>query len=150
MQKRSVVLVLAVLLLSYSPLSYDTTSDEQMLGYTPERVEIAPDPDSIQDLGAPTIYDGFEDIRANRADSSIGVYTAGLLLGVEISSSSPTPFDLSIAIVDGQVGLWDARQMILEAANVEIRSTIPPSGFLIQGQPDELSGCGIEGSRLSA
>ena len=71
MQKRSVVLVLAVLLLSYSPLSYDTTSDEEMLRYTPERVEIAPDPDSIQDLGAPTFYDGFEDIRANRADSSI-------------------------------------------------------------------------------
>ena len=141
MQKRSVVLVLAVLLLSYSPLSYDTTSDEEMLLYTPERVEIAPDPDSIQDLGAPTFYDGFEDIRANRADSSIGVYTeAGLLLGVEMSSElAQHRSDLSIAIVDGQVGLWDARQAILEAADVEIRSTIPPSGFLIQAQPDQLS-----------
>ena len=141
MQKRSVVLVLAVLLLSYSPLSYDTTSDEEMLLYTPERVEIAPDPDSIQDLGAPTFYDGFEDIRANRADSSIGVYTeAGLLLGVEMSSElAQHRSDLSIAIVDGQVGLWDARQAILEAADVEIRSTIPPSGFLIQAQPDQFS-----------
>ena len=141
MQKRSVVLVLAVLLLSYSPLPHDTSSvDETMLRYTPDRIEIAPDPDSIQDLGVPVIYDGFEDIRPNRADSSIGVYTeAGLLLGVEMNSElAQYRSDLAIAIVDGQVGLWDARKAILEAADVEIRSTIPPSGFLIQAQPNDL------------
>ncbi|DAC38462.1 MAG TPA: hypothetical protein D7H75_01505, partial [Candidatus Poseidoniales archaeon] len=140
MQKRSVVLVLAVLLLSYSPLPLDDSSgDEAMLRYSSDKIEISPDPDSIQGLGEPVIYDGYEDIRANRADSSIGVYTeAGLLPGVEMSSLlAEHRTDLAIAIVDGQVGLWDARQAIMEAADVEIRSTIPPSGFLIQAQPNE-------------
>ena len=140
MQKRSVVLVLAVLLLSYSPLPLDDSSgDEAMLRYNSDKIEISPDPDSIQGLGEPVIYDGYEDIRANRADSSIGVYTeVGLLPGVEMSSLlAEHRTDLAIAIVDGQVGLWDARQAIMEAADVEIRSTIPPSGFLIQAQPNE-------------
>ena len=140
MQKRSVMLVLAVLLLSYSPLPLDDSSgDVTALRYSPDRVEISPDPDSIQDLGAPIIYSGYEDIRANRADSSIGVYTeAGLLPGVEMSPElAEYRTDLAIAIVDGQVGLWDARHAIMDAAEVEIRSTIPPSGFLIQAKPSE-------------
>ncbi|MAQ56930.1 MAG: hypothetical protein CMA47_01765 [Euryarchaeota archaeon] len=142
MQKRTVVLVLAVLLLSYSPLSLDSSSDgETVLQYNSDRIEISPDPDSIQDLGAPVIYDGYEDLRANRADSSVGVYTeAGLLPGVEMSLDfAKHRTDLAIVIVDGHIGLWDARQAILEAADVEIRSTIPPSGFLIQAQPGDFS-----------
>ena len=111
MHKRSVVLVLAVLLLSYSPLPLDSSqSDETLLRLSPERVEISPDPNSIQNLDAPTISNGFEDLRANRADSSIGVYTeAGLLPGVEMSSAmTEYRTDLAIALVDGQIGLWDA------------------------------------------
>ena len=102
MQKRSVVLVLAVLLLSYSPLPIDESSgDETMLRYSSDKIEISPDPDSIQGLGEPVIYDGYEDIRDNRADSSIGVYTeAGLLPGVEMSSLlAEHRTDLAIAIV---------------------------------------------------
>ena len=106
MQKRTVVLVLAVLLLSYSPLSLDSSSDgETVLQYNPDRIEISPDPDSIQDLGAPVIYDGYEDLRANRADSSVGVYTeAGLLPGVEMSLDfAKHRTDLAIVIVDGHI-----------------------------------------------
>ncbi len=141
MHKRSVVLVLAVLLLSYSPLPPDSSSgDETLLRHSPERVEISPDPDSIQDLGSPVISNGFEDLRANRADSSIGVYTEmGLLPSTEMSSTMDEyRTDLAIAIVDGQTGLWDARLAIQDAFDVEIRSTIPPSGFLIQAQPQTL------------
>ena len=139
MQKRSVVLVLGVLLLSYSPLYHDTSSgNEELLPTSYEKVEISPDPNSIQDLGAPVISNGYEDLRANRADSSIGVYTElGLLPSTEMSvSMAESRSDLAIAIVDGQTGLWDARQAILDAFDVEIRSTIPPSGFLIQSQPE--------------
>ena len=139
MQKRSVALVLGILLMSYSPLSHETHSGEEtILRDSSQRVEISPDPNSIQNLGSPIITDGFEDIRANRADSSIGVYTQfGLLPNNEMSAEMASPrSDLAIAIVDGEVGLWDARIAILETYDVEIRSTIPPSGFLIQGQPE--------------
>ena len=142
MQKRSVALVLGILLMSYSPLSHETHSGEEtILRDSSQRVEISPDPNSIQNLGSPIITDGFEDIRANRADSSIGVYTQfGLLPNNEMSAEMASPrSDLAIAIVDGEVGLWDARIAILETYDVEIRSTIPPSGFLIQGQPEIIS-----------
>jgi hypothetical protein len=106
-----------------------------------EKVEISPDPNSIQDLGAPLIYSGFEDFRAARADSSIGVYTqVGLLPAVQMSVEMANPRnDLAVVLIDGEIGLWEARQALLEAADVEIRSTIPPSGFLVQAAPEILS-----------
>tara|TARA_A100001037_G_scaffold132992_1_gene120683 strand:+ start:696 stop:5177 length:4482 start_codon:yes stop_codon:yes gene_type:complete len=141
MQKRSVLLVLGVLLLSYSPLPHENSNGEETwLRDSLEKVEISPDPNSIQDLGTPVITDGFEDVRANRADSSIGTYTQwGLLPDTEMSLDlASSRSDLAIVIVDGEVGLWDARVAILEAFDVEIRSTIPPSGFLIQSQPGNI------------
>ena len=137
MTKRSVTLMMTILLLSYAPiLGHSSTEDDattHSLERTAERVEISPDPDSIQDLGAPLISSGFEDLRATRADSSIGVYTqAGLLPAVQLSAELAQPRnDLAIVLIDGEVGLWDARQALLEAG-VEVRSTIPPSGFLEQ------------------
>ncbi len=147
MTKRSVSLVMAVLLLSYIPiLEHSSNHDETSRGVwvldsDVERIEISPDPNSIQDLGAPTIYNGYEDIRSVRADSAIGVYTeTGLLPGVAMTLElAQTRSDLAVVLVDGQSGLWDARQEILDAADIEIRSTIPPSGFLVQAAPDELS-----------
>jgi uncharacterized membrane protein/subtilisin-like proprotein convertase family protein len=47
--------------------------------------------------------------------------------------------DLAIVLIDGEVGLWDARQALLEAADVKVRSTIPPSGFLVQATPESIS-----------
>ena len=102
MQKRSVLLVLGVLLLSYSPLSHENPNGEEtLLRDSSERVEISPDPNSIQDLGAPVITDGFEDVRANRADSSIGTYTEwGLLPDTEMSLDlASSRSDLAIVIV---------------------------------------------------
>ena len=46
--------------------------------------------------------------------------------------------DLALAIIDGQVGLWDSRLDILQIEGLSIRSTIPPSGFLIQGTAEAL------------
>jgi len=145
MTKRSVTLIMIVLMLSYAPVpDYSSTEDNpivQSLDGTVERVEISPDPNSIQDLGSPLIYSGSEDLRVIRADSSIGVYTlAGLLPSVQMSTELTQPRnDLAIVLVDGQVGLWEARMAILEAGNIEVRSTIPPSGFLVQAPSDDIT-----------
>ncbi len=145
MTKRSVTLIMIVLLLSYAPVpDYSPTEVNpivQSLDRTVERVEISPDPNSIQDLGSPLIYSGSEDLRVIRADSSIGVYTlAGLLPSVQMSTELTQPRnDLAIVLVDGEVGLWEARMAILEVGNIEVRSTIPPSGFLVQAPPDDIT-----------
>jgi len=145
MTKRSVTLIMIVLLLSYAPVpDYSPTEDNpivQSLDRTVERVEISPDPNSIQDLGSPLIYSGSEDLRVIRADSSIGVYTlAGLLPSVHMSTELTQPRnDLAIVLVDGEVGLWEARMAILEVGNIEVRSTIPPSGFLVQAPPGDIT-----------
>ena len=145
MSKRAVTLIMIVLLLSYAPVpDYSPTEDNpivQSLDRTVERVEISPDPNSIQDLGSPLIYSGSEDLRVIRADSSIGVYTlAGLLPSVHMSTELTQPRnDLAIVLVDGEVGLWEARMAILEVGNIEVRSTIPPSGFLVQAPPGDIT-----------
>ncbi len=46
--------------------------------------------------------------------------------------------DLMMVLISPDTGLWDARVGILEAAKVAVRTTIPPSGFLIQGAMEEL------------
>jgi len=145
MTKRLVTLMMTILLLSYAPILNQSPTEGntavESLNHIAEKVEISPDPNSIQDLGAPQIYSGFEDFRATRADSSIGVYTqAGLLPAVQMSVELANPRnDLAIVLIDGEVGLWDARQALLEAADVKVRSTIPPSGFLVQATPESIS-----------
>ena len=144
MTKRTVYLILGVLLLSYIPLndSIDDSHDSfsKTLNESIERIEISPDPNSISDLGAPKITNSSEKSRSESADSAIGIYThSGLIPSVyfpqEISSLRT---DLAIVIIDGDTGLWDARMEIMNLPGIEIRSTIPPSGYLIQGNSDQL------------
>ena len=144
MTKRAVVLVLAVLLLSYLPIMGDegnpSNSHNEDLDIKIERVEVSPDPNSIQDLGTPIIYEASEETRQTIAHSTIGTYTTGGLIPstyMDASLASPRS-DLALAIIDGQTGLWDSRIDILQIEGISIRSTIPPSGFLIQGTPESL------------
>ena len=137
--------MIAILLLSYIPVieqsQNPTETSSQSLDGIYEKVEISPDPNSIQDLGKPLIYSGFEDSRPTRADSSIGIYTLSGLLPTSHMNTELTYHreDLAIVLVDGQVGLWDARSALLEFGNLEVRSTIPPSGFLVQAPPSEIA-----------
>ena len=139
MKQRVTLLVLGILMLSYAPSmgfgSDSTTNNSEGLNTGLDRVEISPDPNSIRDLGQPTIYDGMEDVREVTADTVIGIYTKlGLIPRVSMDSQISEPrSDLAIALVDGEVGLWDARTEISEIEGIEIRSMIPTSGFLIQG-----------------
>ena len=104
------------------------------------RIEISPDPNSVRDLGTPYISEGAEGERGLWADSSIGAFTSsGLLLDSAIPPSMAMErSDLMMVLISPDTGLWEARVGILEAAEVAVRTTIPPSGFLIQGAMAEL------------
>ncbi|HJL54605.1 MAG TPA: S8 family serine peptidase [Candidatus Thalassarchaeaceae archaeon] len=144
MNKQVSLLILVLLLSSFAPIASPqsdfTTNDETPLEPQLTRIEISPDPDSIRDLGLPVILPGSEAPRPVRADSSIGVYSdSGLFLDTELPERLRVPRpDLIIALIDSKVSLWDARNEISDVADVAIRSTIPPSGFLVQGTEAEL------------
>ncbi|MDP6662293.1 MAG: S8 family serine peptidase [Candidatus Thalassarchaeaceae archaeon] len=144
MKKQVSIFILVLLLSSLAPISSPDsdfiTDDANPLVPQFTRIEISPDPDSIRDLGLPEILPGSEAPRPVRADSSIGAYTeSGLLLDVELPDRLKVPRpDLMIVLIDSEIGLWDARVEISDSADVAIRSTIPPSGFLVQGSETEL------------
>ena len=144
MEKRVSAFILIFLLSSTLSLP---DQGEHTTGEIPEelptdvtRIEISPDPNSVRDLGTPFISQGDEGHRSLWADSSIGAFTtSGLLLdpGIPPSMMTDRP-DLAMVLISPETGLWEARIGILEAANVAVRTTIPPSGFLIQGTIEEL------------
>ena len=145
MTHRASLVVLAVLLLATAPLMGPSTemnnvSEDALLSDEVNRIEVTPDPNSVRDLGTPMVIDGLERTREETASSSIGIWTEnGFIPSVHISSKLSTErSDLAMVIIDGDIGIWDARVVVEEYANVEIRSTIPPSGFLVQGQIDQI------------
>ena len=144
MEKQVSTLILIVLLSSTLsiPHHHDQSGEtpQEALSSDVKRIEISPDPNSVRDLGSPEISEGEEGFRGLWADSSIGIYTtSGLLPHSEIPASLTQPrSDLMIVLVSSETGLWDARTSMLEAANVAVRTTIPPSGFLIQGGKEAL------------
>ena len=144
MGQRIAVALIGLFLISLLPVGdFNTDQAEdstESLDWSVNRIEIAADPNSIQDLQSPTVTEGFERVRVNNADSSIGVYTeSGLIPSVHLPNSlSHYRSDLAMVIVDGDVGIWDARLELESSAEVEIRTTVPPSGFLVQGTPQEL------------
>lgn len=145
MNQRMVILVLGLFLFSYLPISdydeFENSSESSFLNLDFIRTEISPNPDTMSNLDISSVYFGPEDTRDTRADSSIGVYTNNGLIPITSMKSelTLTRSDLMIVLIEGDVGLWDARIEIYESANVEIRATIPPSGFLVQGSQDELN-----------
>ena len=145
MGQRIALALIGIFLISLAPAA-DFPAEQmedsiETLDGVVKRIGIAADPNSIQDLGSPTVVEGFERIRDNTADSSIGVYTEiGLIPSVQLPNALSQPRqDLAIVIVDGSVGIWDARLVLEASAEVEIRTTIPPSGFLVQGTPQQLA-----------
>jgi len=144
MGQRIALTLIGIFLISLIPASdiqfTDTEDTIERLEPIAKRVEIPSDPDSIQDLGSPKVSRGYERIRENFADSSIGIFTEhGLIPSVQLSKSLSQPReDLAMVIVDGNEGIWDARLAIESTESLEIRTTIPPSGFLVQGSAIDL------------
>ena len=145
MNQRTTLLMLAILLMSYSPsLEYDsqTEYDEMnLLDQNYERIEISPNPNTMHSLPLVSSYFESEETRNLRADTPVGIFTEmGLIPTVLMKSELTSPrSDLLLILIDGETGLWDARLEIIDYANVEIRATIPPSGFLIQGTQNQLN-----------
>ncbi len=145
MMRKQISTLMFIILFSstlHFPSTYNSAITENSLELSLDRnrVEISPDPDSIRDLGSPTIESGQEGTRGLWSDSSIGTFTmSGLILSEEIPVNlRATRSDLMVVLISPQTGLWEARMGILEAAEVAVRTTIPPSGFLIQGATDQL------------
>ena len=145
MNQRTSVLILAILLISYIPLVENDSETEysqiDSLNKEYERNEISPNPNTMHSLSLVSTYFETEEIRNLRADTPIGIYTEmGLIPRASMNSELTTPrSDLLLVLIDGETGLWDARMEVMDHAQVEIRASIPPSGFLIQGTQDQLN-----------
>jgi len=142
MKAQSFVLILVLILSSYSSLSskYEhEKSDFPILEQQIEKIRISPNPDSIRSLGSPEINSGIEQTRIQKATSRVGEYNDQGLISTKFNNIYNTyRDDLMIFIVKSDIGLWDAREQISDFEDVSIRATIPPSGYLIQGIFDEL------------
>ena len=90
MGQRIAVALIGLFLISLFPVGdfniNQAEDSTDSLDWSVNRIEIAADPNSIQDLQSPTVTEGFERVRGNYADSSIGVYTCLLY-------TSPSPRD---------------------------------------------------------
>ena len=100
MSKRTVCLILGVLLLSYIPLNEgaheSSDSFTEKLDESIQRIEISPDPNSISDLGAPRISNSSEILRSESADSPgerlrVFVLIVALLTAANTDSSGILP-----------------------------------------------------------
>ena len=74
------------------------------------------------------------------AETPIGMYTlAGFIPSQTIQSEfTQSRQDLAMLLVDDMTGMWDARMTIEEIPGLEIRTAVPPSGFLVQGDENAL------------
>jgi uncharacterized membrane protein len=145
MNQRTTVLIIAILLISYLPsLEHDSETEYDEMNFLDQnykRTEISPNPNTMHSLSLVSSYFESEETRNLRADTPVGIFTEmGLIPTVLMKSELTTPrSDLLLILIDGETGLWDARLEIIDYANVEIRATIPPSGFLIQGTQNQLN-----------
>lgn len=137
MKAQTFVVIIALMLSSHSSLSTNQEFEEydfQILEGVNEKIRISPNPESIRSLGSPIINSGIEQIRTQNALSNIGEFTDEGLISTNFNDIfTQYREDLMIYIVKSEIGLWDAREKILDFEDVSIRATIPPSGYLVQG-----------------
>ena len=97
-------------------------------------------PSRITDIPEPVSFFGVERSRSMSANTPIGIYTlAGFIPSQSIQSEFTQPRqDLAMVLVDDLFGMWDARVAIEEIPGLEIRTAVPPSGFLVQGYEKSL------------
>ncbi len=154
MRKSILLMTLSILLLaSLSPLltqpteSYGSTAIDDD-SRSVERVSIPAVADAISDIEHSQLLLGVEISRQSNADTHLGMWTtSGLSSNMDIPTQLRLPRnDIALAIVDGDVGLWDARSSLSEVSGLEVRAHIPPSGFLLQGSAQSLEAArGAEG-----
>ena len=103
-------------------------------------IALEPDPDSIKGV-SPSSFDDVEiSFRNPGADTPVGsLSTIGweMLPSVSDIFSSPRD-DLSLILLDSGVDPWSTRESITSLETVSVKSLIPPTGFLIQGNEGDL------------
>ena len=145
MKQRIALTILVVLLLcSLSPLAPPPAAiqgiDEEGTSGI-ERIVLTPDPDRIGSASPSASWDGQEKVRETIADTHLGQFTVdGLQSNIEIPEvlTSIRP-DIALVLIDGEIGLWAGRVALSELPGIEVRAHIPPSGFLIQGNPQAIA-----------
>ena len=140
MKSRGALLI--TILLSMSVFSGVEINDEDTLKIPTEpRLVDLSGPLKIHDLGEPVRSIGEERDRTMAAYTPIGTFTlATFIPNQEIQQSLATQrSDLTMLIISDRSTMWDARVVIDEVPGVQIRTAVPPSGFLVQGEPNSLT-----------
>ena len=139
MKKRGALLIAALLTtMMWGSIDFDNRdilSDEHQF----RQVDFS-GPSKISDITEPVTFVGVERGRSMSADTPIGMYTlAGFIPSQTIQSEfTQSRQDLAMLLVDDMTGMWDARMTIEEIPGLEIRTAVPPSGFLVQGDENAL------------
>ena len=139
MKKRGALLIAALLTtMMWGSIDFDnqdTLSDE----YQIKQIDFS-GPSRIADINEPVTFVGVERGRSMSADTPIGLYTlAGFIPSQTIDSEfTQSRKDLAMLLIDDATGMWDARMTIEEIPGLEIRTAVPPSGFLVQGDEKAL------------
>ena len=134
--------LLITILLSMSVFGGVEINDKHTLETStgPRLVDLS-GPLKIHDLGEPLRSIGEERDRAMAAYTPIGTFTLTTFIPNQIIQP---PFatersDLTMLIITDRSTMWDARVAIDEIPGVHIRTAVPPSGFLVQGEPNSLT-----------
>lgn len=139
MKKRGALLIAALLTtMMWGSIDFDNQDilpDEHQI----RQVDLS-GPSKISDITEPVTFVGVERGRSMSADTPIGMYTlAGFIPSQTIQSEfTQSRQDLAMLLVDDMTGMWDARMTIEEIPGLEIRTAVPPSGFLVQGDENAL------------
>jgi len=142
-RSRLAVGLVLLLLLNFafisSPEDYSIRDGVTIISESP--VALEPDPDSIRGV-SPTSFDDVSiSLRNPGADTPVGSLS---VTGWEMSNdigeifSSPRE-DLSLILLDSGVDPWSTRETLSSLETVSVKSLIPPTGFLIQGNKEGIA-----------
>ncbi|MEC8383915.1 MAG: S8 family serine peptidase [Candidatus Thermoplasmatota archaeon] len=141
-RSRLAVGLVLLLLLNFafisSPEDYSMGDSISIISESP--IALEPDPDSIKGV-SPTSFDDVSISHRNPgANTPVGsLSTNGWVLSNDVSEifSSPRE-DLSLILLDSGIDPWTTRETISSLESVSVKSLIPPTGFLIQGNKEGL------------
>ena len=141
-RSRLAVGLVLLLLLNFafisSPEDYSMGDSISIISESP--IALEPDPDSIKGV-SPTSFDDVSISHRNPgANTPVGsLSTNGWVLSNDVSQifSSPRE-DLSLILLDSGIDPWTTRETISSLESVSVKSLIPPTGFLIQGNKEGL------------
>ena len=141
-RSRLAVGLVLLLLLNFAFISspeHHSTGDGITILESP--IALEPDPDSIRGVSPISFDDVSVSLRNPGADTPVGsLTTTGWEMSNDISEifSSPRE-DLSLVLLDRGIDPWTTRETLSSLETVSVKSLIPPTGFLIQGNKEGIA-----------